>query len=239
MTAPALALVAVVLVGCLHDEDYLMYDWDDHRVLCSESIDDLIAHPLPDRLIDSRLERARTHDQVALLHTHVPGDTVTVGRLERLLDRADAEGLEYVTFSELSPGERRAGIALCFDDSGIAEWTSIRGLLAAHAARVTFFVTRYFDFSEEGKAQLAALAADGHDIEPHAVNHLNAPDYVAANGIAAYLADEVVPSIEILRADGYPTTSFAYPFGASTDAIDTAVLGVVDRVRVSPGSCPY
>ncbi|MEO8700360.1 MAG: polysaccharide deacetylase family protein [Kofleriaceae bacterium] len=233
-----LAAVVLGLVAC-HAEDYLMYDWDDHRVLCSQSVDDLTVNDFPDRRIDSQLERARVHDQVALLHAHVPGITITYERIASLLDRIDAAGLDYVTFSELAPGEPRAGVALCFDDSAIDAWTAIRELLARHAARVTFFVTRYYDFSEAGRGELAALAADGHDIEPHAVNHLNARDYVAANGIDAYITDEVLPSIAVLQADGYPTTSFAYPFGASDDAIDTAVLAYVDRVRVSPGSCPF
>lgn len=61
-----------------------------------------------------------------------------------------------------------------------------------------------------------------------------------STGTAAYLADEVAPSIDELVAAGYPRAAiFAYPGGASTDEINDAVLQLVPRVRVGQGSCPY
>jgi peptidoglycan/xylan/chitin deacetylase (PgdA/CDA1 family) len=86
---------------------------------------------------------------------------------------------------------------------------------------------------------LAALAADGHAIEAHSVAHLNAVDYIAQHGLPAYVDDEVLPSLAILRDLGYTPTSFAYPFGAAPSEAHDAVLAHVERVRVSPGSCPY
>jgi len=48
----------------------------------------------------------------------------------------------------------------------------------------------------------------------------------------------VMPSIQILEDLGYAVTSYAFPFGESDDALDSVVLEPVQRVRVSPGSCP-
>jgi peptidoglycan/xylan/chitin deacetylase (PgdA/CDA1 family) len=91
------------------------------------------------------------------------------------------------------------------------------------------------------KLQIAQLAADGHDIESHTVNHLHADSYVAEHGLDAYLADEVAPSFDILRAAGYTPSSFAFPFGAADERTYRAVLELpgVERVRLSLGSCPY
>jgi hypothetical protein len=77
------------------------------------------------------------------------------------------------------------------------------------------------------------LAADGNAIEAHSVNHLRAPDYVENFGLGAYLADEVIPSIEILREAGYEVTSFAYPFSARTSELDDAISRYVPVLRTS------
>jgi peptidoglycan/xylan/chitin deacetylase (PgdA/CDA1 family) len=230
-------LVGVVLVAGCHDEGYLQYSWDDRRVLCSNTVDDL-THDGPWDLIESELELASDRSSVALLHAHEPGRTVSLDAVERLLDLADANGLDYVTYRELEPGNfHRSGLALAFDDQYIDAWYDLRGLLAAHRAHVTFFVTRFYSRTDEERAKLAALGADGHDVQAHSVDHLNALDYVRDHGLDAYLNDEVLPSIQILRDAGYEPTSYAFPFGASDETIDNAVLEHVERVRVSPKAC--
>ncbi|MBS1122147.1 MAG: Polysaccharide deacetylase [Deltaproteobacteria bacterium] len=232
----SLLLVGLVVAGC-HDEGYLQYSWDDRRVLCSNTVDDL-THDGPWDLIDSELELASNRTSVALLHAHEPGRTVSLQAVERLLDLADEYGLDYLTYRELDPdNQHRSGIALAFDDQYIDAWYELRGLLAAHRARVTFFVTRFYSRTDEERAKLAELAAEGHDVEAHSVDHLNALDYVHDHGLDAYLTDEVLPSIQILRDAGYQPTSYAFPFGASDEAIDRAVLEHVERVRVSPAAC--
>jgi peptidoglycan-N-acetylglucosamine deacetylase len=149
-------------------------------------------------------------------------------------------GLAFVTYRDmLDLSDPRAGLSLAFDDDAIDAWSTLRETLAAHDARVTFFVTRYHAQSAEARAQLAALAADGHDIEAHGVDHLDATAYVAAHGMEAYLRDEALPSIDQLVADGYPASVFAYPFGVHDDAIDRALLDHVALVRTTAGPCPW
>jgi peptidoglycan/xylan/chitin deacetylase (PgdA/CDA1 family) len=232
-----------VIAGCLvagcTDEERFQYEWDDRRVLCSSSMDDLTGDPDWDRL-EERLAYARDHGSVAVLHTHVPEVTVSLAAIDRILELANRDGLDFVTFGELAPaGPARAGLALCFDDDSIAEWYGIRDRLASHGAKVTFFVTRFAERSAEERGWLAELAADGHGVESHSVNHLDAPAYVREHGLDAYIADELLPSLQVLRAAGYPSTSFAFPFGASTRELEAAVLEHVDRVRVGAGSCPW
>ena len=62
---------------------------------------------------------------------------------------------------------------------------------------------------------------------------------VVACVVTAYLANEALPSIDVLQRDGYAIDAYAFPFGASNDALDAALLDYVRLVRVSPGSCPY
>ncbi len=207
-------------------------------MLCSQTFDDKTGDtPWSD--ITDQLELARDNQAVTFLHAHDPGRTVSMDRIAAVLDRVDALGLDYVTFPELVPGPPRAAVAIAFDDTFITKWYGLRDLFAAHHARVTFFITRLYARSDDELAQLAELAADGHAVEAHSVEHLDAQDYVCDHGVDAYMSNEAVPSITGLRDLGYEVTSYAYPFGNNAPDLDDAVLRHVHRVRVSPGSCPY
>lgn len=231
-------LAWVLALAACHADDRYQYNWDDRRVLCSQGIDDLTTDVPPHRVRD-QISIAAQNDSVALLHTHVPGVTISMSYLERTLSAVREAHLAFVTFPELSPGDPRPGIALCFDDSNVASWYSIKDLLASYNARVTFFIARYANMTDEQKQMVAELAAAGHAIEAHSVSHLNAVDYANDHGVDGYVADEALPSIEALEADGYPITSYAFPFGASTTELNDAMLEHVERVRVGIGSCPY
>jgi len=234
------AVVACLALAACHDEHWLTYPWDDRQVLCSNPIDDLSAHAKWD-LVDYQMDLAERTDAVLLLHAHTPGKSISTGAIERVLTMADQRHLAFLTYRDLVAGAPpQAGVALAFDDNAIAEWYGMRDQLAAHRAHVTFFVARWQSRTDEELAMLRTMADEGDDIEPHSVAHLNAVDYTAAHGLDAYLADEVIPSVDAITAAGYPAaTIYAYPFGRTTDEINDAVLQVVPRVRVSPGSCPY
>jgi peptidoglycan/xylan/chitin deacetylase (PgdA/CDA1 family) len=232
-----LAAVAGLGWGC-RDDDRFQYRWDDRRILCSSDIDDLI-HDSSPQLAHDHIESAADNATVALLHTHTPGVTISMEALEYTLSSARDAKLEFVTYPELVEGPPRAALALSFDDSNVESWYSIKDLLASYGARVTFFVTEYLALTDLQKQEIAELAAAGHAVEAHSVNHLHARYYVKQHGVDGYLADEALPSIDVLEADGYAITSYAFPYGESMPALDYALLEHVQRVRVGPGSCPY
>jgi len=230
-------LALTLLVGC-QAADWNQYTWDDRDVLCSQSFDDLSKDaPWPE--IESQMELAAQRDTVALLHAHRPMHTVSIEGIERVLRVAEKNKLAFVTFPELVPGDERAGVAIAFDDQWIDEWYGVRELLAAHDARVTFFITRLHLWTAEGLDLLAELAADGHAIEAHSVNHVDADDFIEANGAQRYLDEEALPSIEHLEDIGYPVTSYAFPFGNDDSEVDDELLRRIRRVRVGEGTCPY
>lgn len=233
-------LVAGLATGC-HDSDWLSYGWDDRRVLCSDSVDDLSAS-VDLSLVDQTFAYAERTSSVALFHAHVPGVTISRGMIDWMLRAAEVHHLDFVRYDELEPGRTpRAGFAFAFDDQAVDAWMSARDLFAAHNARVTFFITRFENYTDDMKTELEQLAADGHDIEAHSVNHLHSGRYVDAYGLDAYIADEVQPSIDILRTTGYAPTTYAFPFGEATESTWNRVLSLdgVGRVRLSPGDCPY
>jgi peptidoglycan/xylan/chitin deacetylase (PgdA/CDA1 family) len=156
-----------------------------------------------------------------------------------MFDLVNNETIEYVTFNDFGQVSPRSGFALAFDDDAIEKWYEMRGILRAHHARVTFFVAAYHVWTEEQRAMLAELAADGHSVQAHGVNHLFADHYLVDHTVSDYVEQEVLPSIAALKQAGYPVTTFAFPGGASTDELTAAVLDYVPRVRVGGSSCPY
>jgi peptidoglycan/xylan/chitin deacetylase (PgdA/CDA1 family) len=226
----ALAMLAAACRAGVDDLDGIFYDGDGRRVHCAVNLDESAGNTRAS--LDDALDRAAERGEVVELYAHRPGATVAHATIEHVLAGAQARGLAHVTYADFAAGGGLGpGLALSFDDAGIAEWTSARPLFLQYGARVTFFVTRYHLFTEEGRAQLRQLAADGHDIAAHGVGHLRAPIFVEERGLAAYLADEALPSIERLRADGYPAASFAYPYGARTEELDRALGAHVSILR--------
>jgi hypothetical protein len=235
-TLTLLAIGSAFVPACtqtpLAEIDEIFSDDTSRRVLCSASLDSSAEIPLDSVL--GGLERAHAKGEIIHLYAHSPGKSVPIERLVSVLTRADELGLAYLTYAEL--GDARAdvpagGLALSFDDSNITEWFGIRDLLAEHGAHATFFVTRFDLLNDLERSELHTLEADGHAIEAHGLRHLNAPDYVMEYGIDAYMTDEVLPSLDLMRADGFQPTVYAYPYGRRTEELDDAVLKVVDRVR--------
>ncbi|MEZ4399911.1 MAG: polysaccharide deacetylase family protein [Kofleriaceae bacterium] len=199
-------------------------------MLCAASIDRAVGEP--EASIVAALDRARDRDEVVQLYGHRPGRLSDLDRVEAIAAGAQARGLATLTYAELAAGVPAvAGLALSFDDADVDLWTAAAARVAPYGTRLTFFVTRYHLWTEAQRAALAALAAQGHDVEAHGVNHLRGPEVAEAHGVAAYLADEVLPSLDRLRADGYAPTVFAYPYGARTPELDRAVLAHVALVR--------
>jgi peptidoglycan/xylan/chitin deacetylase (PgdA/CDA1 family) len=202
-------------------------------VHCAMDLDHAAGSAERVRNVLAGLDRARERGEVIELFAHHPGKTVSWQDLESVLAGAAERGLRFYTYAELAAEDVaiEAGIALSFDDAAIAAWYSGRELFQRYGARATFFVTRYARWSEEGRAQLRALADDGHGVEPHGRDHYDAAQYVEDHGVAALLREEVLPSIEVLRADGYEPTTYAYPYGKRTGETDRAILAYLPQLR--------
>ena len=224
---------ALALAGChqsLDDVDGI-FSSAPATIYCAANLDDVAGNDLAS--IHAGLLRARDRNEAIHLYAHHPGVTVPIDKLQAVLDDAVALDLPFVTYRDLALGPAPgAAVVLSFDDQWVDAWYAVRPILADHGARVTFFVARFWELTDAQRAELHALAADGHDIEAHTVNHLRAPDYVADHGLDAWLDDDAVPSIDALTADGFAApVAFAYPFGARTGETDRAMLHHVPVLR--------
>jgi hypothetical protein len=230
--------VALILLACvaacrtpISELDGAFYAWDDRKVHCAVEIDDVAHYDLD--AIYAGMDRARDTGEVLELLVHVPGVTVSFERIEEVLAGARARGLPFLTITDVLRGPAMAGVALMYDDWHTHEWVQTMPMLDQYDARVTLYVGRYPGISPTAHVELAQLAAAGHDVEAHSISHLRGPTMVEEYGVRAYLDDEVLPSIDLLRADNYEVLSYAYPFGVRTDETDRAILdeGSVQMVR--------
>ena len=205
----------------------------DNRVLCGLSIDDKSG--LSTGELEDGIARAARDDMTVHLYAHRPGQTVRVDTIETVLAAAAEHELAFHTYRELAEGK---GLALSFDDQDLEGWTSLRPLFERYGARVTFFITRYHLFDDTARQQLRDLANDGHDIQYHSTSHLDAKETSRELGLEGYLAEDILPDLELMRADGYAPTAFAYPNGARSVATDGLLLRHFDLLRAMHFHCP-
>jgi peptidoglycan/xylan/chitin deacetylase (PgdA/CDA1 family) len=222
------------LAACHYDvgsADSAFYNWDQRKVHCAIDID--TSARIGDASIDTGLDRARDRGEVLELYNHEPGVTIQRDVIEHVLAGAQSRGLTFVTYADMAKGIKPpgGGLAYSFDDAYISEWIATRDLFIQYNARLTFFIAFWDQLSDKDKASIHMLADDGHDIEAHSVKHQRGPVYVEENGLGSYMSDEVQPSIDNLRNDGFDVSVFAYPYGARTDETDRAILDRVDILR--------
>lgn len=215
----------------LEELDGAYYAWDDRAVHCSVEIDDRAGVSIEQIL--AGMDRAKQTGEVLELLVHIPGETMTLDRLEAVLAGARERSLPFLTVTEILRGPAMAGVAIMYDDWRTLEWVDSMDTLAEYDAHVTLYIAHYAVMQPEAKQRVALLAAAGHDIEAHGVKHLRGPTYVEQHGVRAYVEEEALPSIDVLRADGYEVLSYAYPFGMRTSEMDDAILdtGSVEMLR--------
>ncbi len=178
-----------------------------------------------------KIDLAAELNEVVLFYGHNPPIGVSYETIDALLGRAKTLGLSALSFAELASGPPRAGICLSFDDTEVDAWYALEPILARHGAHVSFFVTRYAQFTDNERAKLHALYANHHSIEAHGVNHAYANEYIPQYGLQAYIDYEVLPSIQILRDDGFAPVAYAHPGGAHTRELNDALAEHIEFVR--------
>jgi hypothetical protein len=233
-----LALVAMLVTACTAPpDDNYFFTYDDRQLLCGLPLDDYLVPEDWDSLRE-QIDTAVRERWVLNVYAHAPSVSISIPTLERALTMFERAGMPYLTYRDLDPeAEPQAGVVFAFDDNGVDSWIGVRSLLQRHGVRATLFVSNFHELDAKQRAALHVLETDGHDIESHTVHHLEAETYAAMYGARAWLDDEVLPEIEMLRADGFTPESFAYPYGSRTAETDAMVSPHVRWIRTTPGTC--
>lgn len=150
-------------------------------------------------------------------------------------DGTDGKGLGSTDtdLPDPRPPVAQPTIVLTFDDHFMSQWYAYAPLMKSYGARATFFVTRWDMLSRYAVADLHDLEDRGHEIAHHGLLHRNPAEYVAEFSIERYLEDEIFAAFDLMARDDFFPTSFAYPWGGRSDALDVALLEHFDIVRGS------
>lgn len=123
------------------------------------------------------------------------------------------------------------GVVITLDDDYVDNWAAADDILKAYNWKATFFVTKCSQLDDAKMAKLTVFKQYGHEIGGHGLNHINAPQFIAANNADAYLKEEIFSMVDIMDAAGLHTTSFAYPFGARNAGTDNLLLNHFSILR--------
>lgn len=113
------------------------------------------------------------------------------------------------------------GILLCFDDYSYQTWEDNFDLFDKYGVKVTFFVnlSEPTDFCAEAVER-------GHEIGFHTVGHVRLTE---ASKEEFY--QQAIAPIEVFCEQGYELTTFAYPYGAYEDWMNTELLKYYKTTR--------
>jgi peptidoglycan/xylan/chitin deacetylase (PgdA/CDA1 family) len=110
-------------------------------------------------------------------------------------------------------------VTIGFDD-GTADQLAALPILQAHGMTATFFVNSgsIGDAEHLSWADLHTLFDAGNEIAGHTVNHVNLAPLTTAEA-----RQEVCTDRNTLLGEGFPVTSFAYPFGSFDSSTEQVV----------------
>lgn len=136
-------------------------------------------------------------------------------------------------------GTIRPSIALSFDDNYIDEWYAHKNLFARYNARVTFCLSNIEQLDSIKIEKLKQLRNEGHEIANHSYSHTNPRNFIEKNSITEYLDQEVDKQDSILKQLGFTPTSFALPFGISTQELIDSLQNRYNYTRGATFNIPY
>lgn len=127
-------------------------------------------------------------------------------------------------------------LCLTFDDSHFDRWLEAAPLFEQYDARGTFFCSG--EVTPHIAACMKKLVSLGHSVGLHTLHHADAPEYFASNGADAYVRSEIMPQLDVCRANGLDVKNFAYPNNKRTEETDAALSPLFRRFRAGAGPRP-
>ena len=126
---------------------------------------------------------------------------------------------------------QKSGIAFTFDDYSVDEWFRCLPLLVSFGVKATFYISNYNKLKREDIKKLRLIQKCGHEIAFHTTNHFNMVKYLNNKGMDSLIQNEILAGLSKMNADWFYPTTFAYPFGRHTQAIDNTLLKYFRSLR--------
>ena len=124
-----------------------------------------------------------------------------------------------------------SGVVISFDDAYVDEWFDADKVLKKYSWKATFCVCKIDSLGEPQIKKLLQLQSEGHEIAGHGYHHYNAVNFVKKYGTDAYIKQEINPMIDAMKKHSFAVSSFAYPYGERSDALDSALTAKFKIIR--------
>jgi len=128
-------------------------------------------------------------------------------------------------------------ICLTFDDARYDEWLPLMPLFRKYHAHATFFFDKTIDIA--ALDAMKKLAAEGHSIGLHTVNHLDAVPAIPERGVDAYVQSEIRPQLDACAGAGLEIRNFAYPNNVRSEKTDALLSAKCGFRRFRAGASGY
>ncbi len=138
--------------------------------------------------------------------------------------------------AETTPDIPKPGIVLTFDDYSVNNWYKNIGLFDSLGVKATFYISNFNKLTAEQRVKLHDLQNHGHEIAYHSTNHVNFAKYLRENDSKKLIEEEITKGVQLMNNAGFFPTTFAYPYGAHTDALDKILLDKFQSVRALNGT---
>lgn len=125
----------------------------------------------------------------------------------------------------------KAGVVLSFDDAYVNEWFDADKKLSKYKWKATFCVSKINTLDESEIAKLQKLQSKGHEIAGHGLHHYNAVKFIEKFGIKEYVKQEIEPMLVLMKSYKLHVSSFAYPEGKRSQALDNALFNNFKIIR--------
>lgn len=129
------------------------------------------------------------------------------------------------------PKPYKAGVILSFDDAYVDEWYEADQVLKKYAWKASFNVCRIDSIGAPQLKKLHEMQKYGHEIAGHGYHHYNAVKFVQQNDITQYMEQEINPMLASMKKKSFAVTTFAYPYGERSDALDRALSSKFRIIR--------
>ena len=121
-----------------------------------------------------------------------------------------------------SASEQRGAVCFTFDDYHGENWLKTVPLFKKFNAHATFFISG--EIASEKAEVLKKLQDAGHTIGLHTLHHRDALPFIHEQGQEKYLAEEIVPQLEVCRKHGLTIRCFSYPNSRRDETSDQMLL---------------
>ena len=127
----------------------------------------------------------------------------------------------------------KGAVCLTFDDAHFQQWIDALPLWERYNAHATFFVAG--EITPFAMETMKTLRKAGHTVGLHTLEHKDSAGFFAESGGEAYVAEQIMPQLEVCLKNDFPIEHFAYPNNVRNEETDRQLSKYFRHFRAGIG----